>query len=291
MSTADLSQTVPIQLVVTAKTDQANTSLTETQQLLQQIGKSGFQGIQAGLDTMLTGLVHGTESMRQLMAKSVEAMVTEFGKAQLHMETAALQSLVGISNGNEKAAQGSLIHWILAEAGITGATDAAVAHQTAAKIQGATAGNAVDSVSASKSITTHAASAAAAVYDDVSQIPVVGWLLAPPAAALAYGTVAAFAGMIPGLEVGAWEIPSTMLALLHPGESVVPANFASGLRASGILGNGAASATASAPVSVTFQVSALDAASVSAFFNTHGATLARTLASVQNRNPSLRPGY
>jgi hypothetical protein len=40
-----------------------------------------------------------------------------------------------------------------------------------------------------------------------------------------------------GLEVGAWNIPKPMVASLHPGESVVPRTFASGLRAA-MSGNG-----------------------------------------------------
>jgi tape measure domain-containing protein len=38
---------------------------------------------------------------------------------------------------------------------------------------------------------------------------------------------------LPRLEVGAWDIPKAMVALLHPGEMVVPANFAEGLRGGG----------------------------------------------------------
>jgi hypothetical protein len=42
-----------------------------------------------------------------------------------------------------------------------------------------------------------------------------------------------------GLEVGAWNIPSTMTATLHEGEAVVPKPFAAGLRESGVV-NGVA---------------------------------------------------
>jgi hypothetical protein len=51
-----------------------------------------------------------------------------------------------------------------------------------------------------------------------------------PAEAAAYSETLAYAATLPGLDLGAWEIPRTMLATLHQGESVVPRDFASGMR-------------------------------------------------------------
>lgn len=238
-----------------------NQEIAQTKQTAQ----NGFTAVTAGIDIMISGIVKGHETMRQVTTQAVETMVIDFLKGQVKMQMSAIE----------------------AQLGITSATQTGVAARKAAQDSGASSGVSADASAAKQSIGTNAASAAAAVYNDVAQIPVVGWLLAPPAAA-AYTAVSAFGGMIPGLEVGAWEIPQPMLALLHPGESVVPANFASGLRSSGMLsGGGGSAASSGGSTAVTFQVSALDAASVQSFFNANAATLARTVANAQARNPSI----
>jgi hypothetical protein len=74
-------------------------------------------------------------------------------------------------------------------------TDARIAQICAGQI-------ADDTVDVKASVLKHAGSAAAAIYDDVSQIPHVGWVLAPPAAAAAFAAVAAFSA-----EGGMLEVP------------------------------------------------------------------------------------
>ncbi len=58
---------------------------------------------------------------------------------------------------------------------------------------------------------------------------------------MAASTAAANAGIsaamtMPALEVGAWNIPGIMPALLHPGEMVIPEQFAEGARKTGVIG-------------------------------------------------------
>jgi hypothetical protein len=65
----------------------------------------------------------------------------------------------------------------------------------------------------------------------VAQIPYVGWLLAPPAAAAAFTAVAAFGDDIPSFDVGSWEIKRDMVARIHQGEMILPANLATQVRA------------------------------------------------------------
>jgi hypothetical protein len=61
----------------------------------------------------------------------------------------------------------------------------------------------------------------------VAQIPVVGWLLAPAAAAVAFGAVMAF----DSFDKGSYELPNDMIAQVHKGEMIVPAAQASDIRA------------------------------------------------------------
>ena len=79
-------------------------------------------------------------------------------------------------------------------------------------------------------IQADAAVAASGAYAATAAIPVVGPEAAPAAATLAFGNVMAYAG---ALDVGAWNIPRTMLATVHEGEAVVPKTYAEGLRQSG----------------------------------------------------------
>jgi hypothetical protein len=58
---------------------------------------------------------------------------------------------------------------------------------------------------------------------------------------------------VPALDVGAWNVPEDMLATVHKGEIVIPANFAEGIRGSGFVKNLAA---ASEPTIPKFDVGA-----------------------------------
>ncbi|MCE9561885.1 MAG: phage tail length tape measure family protein [Planctomycetes bacterium] len=122
-----------------------------------------------------------------------------------------------------------------------------------------------------------AATAGAAAYASTAAIPVVGPSLAPAAAAQAYGATMAFQGLVP-LETGAWEIPATGPALLHPGEMVVPRKFADDLRSNGGLGGG----------DVHLHVHAMDAGSVKKLFMENGAAIASAIKSqVRGFNPNI----
>lgn len=130
---------------------------------------------------------------------------------------------------------GAVSRWFGKESAQTGATAAGAGQRTATQ---ATA----DATSIAQTITTgaaiiqaYAAEAAAAAGASVAAIPYVGWAMVPETMATTYGEVLAYIG---GLEVGAWDIPGTMVATLHQGEAVVPRDFASGLRASGSLAGG-----------------------------------------------------
>src|SRR5258708_4854083 len=79
-----------------------------------------------------------------------------------------------------------------------------------------------------KEITRTAERAAAHAYDAIVNIPVVGPVLAPVAAGVAFAAVEAFGVM--SAAGGAWEIDRDRLALVHAHESIIPARQAAGLR-------------------------------------------------------------
>jgi hypothetical protein len=123
----------------------------------------------------------------------------------------------------------------------TTALIAGIQARTVAQAQGDAAGLVASRAASFAQIMNDASTAAAGGAASVAAIPLVGWSMAPAVAASLYAETAAYAG---ALEAGAWEMPRAALAMLHPGESVVPRDFASGMRASGMLQSGTGRGTA-----------------------------------------------
>lgn len=123
------------------------------------------------------------------------------------------------------------IAWIVKEQTKTLATNAGNAERTASTAAAAQAGAASEGGWMKQSALGHAYSAAAATFDSVAQIPYVGYILAPAAAAATLAAVLALGGNIPSFASGAWELPHDTLAQVHKGEMIVPAAQATQMRA------------------------------------------------------------
>lgn len=174
-----------------------------------------------------------TVTLEQLSSSLIQKEIANDLKAYT---AKALYSMLGMQ-ADEKAVQGGILFHLLGETQKTAATVTGNAARTASTTLASATAGATELATTKSTITGHAASAAAAVYDDVAQIPYVGWVLAPPAAAVAFAAVEAFGSFVPSLDVGAWQVPRDMTARIHKDEAVVPANFASGMR-SAISGSG-----------------------------------------------------
>ena len=131
--------------------------------------------------------------------------------------------------------QGGLLVHVLTEGQKTAATTAGETSRLAEKESATAAASATEVASGSAQIMNDASKAAAGAYSAVAGIPWVGPILAPIAAGTAFAAVAAF-DTLTSLDVGAWNLPRDMPAMLHEGESVVPKNFASGMRENGTFG-------------------------------------------------------
>src|SRR5574337_250985 len=119
--------------------------------------------------------------------------------------------------------------WLGMETAKTGATTTGVATRTAVQEAGQAQGQAAEAANAGKSIMTSANEAAAATYANVSKIPYVGWILAPAAAAVAFGAVAAYD--VVSAEGGLGQVPKDgTKAILHKDETVLPSSIATPLR-------------------------------------------------------------
>ncbi|MBI3446195.1 MAG: hypothetical protein HY055_12755 [Magnetospirillum sp.] len=185
-----------------------------------------FKAAQAlGWTEMATGIQNSIKSgtFGWILGEQQKTAATVAGNAQRTTATTAAQSSQTAATVTGTAARTAAEEG--SEAVRTGVVVAGVAERTAAQETGA----AVEKVTATSSIMVKAGDAAASVYDEVAQIPYVGWLLAPPAAAAAYAGVAAFSMFS---AEGGWDrVPYDGAAtVLHQNEMVLSARYANPLR-------------------------------------------------------------
>jgi hypothetical protein len=130
---------------------------------------------------------------------------------------------------NQKAAA-----TITSEAAQTSATIAGAAARTSATAAAASVAHAQSAAIGGKTVLQDAAKAFSGTYSSVAQIPYVGWILAPAAAAAAYAAVAAYEGLA-SLDTGAMNLSTDGMYKLHKGEAVVPRPYAEEARRSGTM--------------------------------------------------------
>jgi hypothetical protein len=111
----------------------------------------------------------------------------------------------------------------------TTATVTGIASRTAAEVAGAAASKTTGLAMSSASIMDAAAKAAAGTYASVAQIPYVGWILAPPAAALAFVAVAGYKSMLSS-KGGEWNVADDGVRMIHEQETILPAPVATPMR-------------------------------------------------------------
>ncbi|MDE2471017.1 MAG: hypothetical protein KGL35_20310, partial [Bradyrhizobium sp.] len=246
-----------------------------TQQTIKEYGV-GFNAIKAGFDTSINGIMQGTQTMSQAFARGAQTMVMSFARAAIDMAmTWAKQEAVMV------------IQHMTGEATKTAATAAGVATRVATQAAGAQAGAAIEKASTTPVIQSDAAKAAAGAYSALAGIPIIGPVIAPIAAGVAYAGVMAFGG---GLAVGAYDVPQDMMAVIHQGEMVVPANFSQGIR-SGAVTMGGPGGGGGNVGALNVTISAIDTQTGAAFLRAQLPTLAKQLAQHLNSNPSARPAY
>lgn len=203
--------------------------------------------IEKNFDSMIQGMMQGTQTLQGAFQKLAQNLVVTMAEACIKI----------------------LGDWLKTELQKTAATitgnAARVGSDTAAGTASSTAGNGA----ASSQILQDAYQSAANVYADVSAIPYVGWLLAPPAAAAAFAAVAAF----DSFDVGTPYVPSTGLAMIHEGEAIVPKGKAQAWR-EGDLGLGGGGET-----HLHFHANSLDPKSAAGYFKDNAPHIAKAVMS------------
>jgi hypothetical protein len=266
---AKLTQEYQKQMVETVEASQKQQLQTITQDL---------QMVTSAFNSQLRGLLAGTTSWATAMKNIASDMFMKLIELGEKWAIDHLAILIRDSLFQKTQAATDVTTQAAAEAAKTEATVTGAAARTAAEATGATAGLATQISAAITSIQIDAGKVFAGVFGFLA--PVMGPAASGPAAASEAAAVAA--GMAP-LATGAWEIPSVMPALLHPGEMVVPATMASGMRSAMTGGSGGGQGgQAGGGISLNFS----NFIGNQQFINQIMPQLARALGSYQNLNPS-----
>lgn len=207
--------------------------------------------IESAFNAQLRGLLAGTTSWSQAFKNMLGDLVVRFIEMCEQM----------------------VAKWIAAELAQTTATTSGAAARAAAEQSAASAGILSMAANAVKAIMTDAAQTFAGVFAFLA--PVMGPAAAGPAAA-AQASVSAAAIF----DVGTDYVVRGGLALIHPGETIIPA-----ARGSGPFTGAGMGAQVHAPVSIS--VTALDAQSVSRFFSDNSHHLLRAINDAVKRGAHL----
>jgi hypothetical protein len=239
--------------------------------------KSELTAVTSAFNSQIRGLLAGTTSWAnasKAIASDLTLHLIQKGEEWVIIRAADMLKDLFLSKtvAAEKVTSEAAAEAAKTAAAVTGAGERAAAEST-----GATAGIGAQLSAAITSVGIDAGKVFAGVFGFLA--PLMGPAAAGPAAASEAETFAA--GLAP-LAVGAWEIPSVMGALLHPGEMVMPATYAQGFR-NAVSGSGSGGNT---QVVIAPQISAYDTTGLQAMIQRMMPQLARALQSYQNLNPS-----
>jgi hypothetical protein len=207
--------------------------------------------VTGAFNSQLRGLLEGTTSWHKAMIKMLEDLTIKFIEMVEQM----------------------VVKWLAGELAQTTATTTGAAARAAAEQTASSAGILSNAASAVQAIMTDAAQAFAGVFAFLA--PVMGPAAAGPAAA-AQASVSAAAIF----DVGTDYVVRGGLALIHPGETIIPA-----ARGAGPYTGAARSPQIHAPVSIN--VSALDSQSVARFFNDNSKHMMRAINAAVKRGAHL----
>ncbi|MGH7007200.1 MAG: hypothetical protein ACRED7_02230, partial [Stellaceae bacterium] len=195
------------------------------------------------------------------------------------------QSIVAEEIGNAlKIAE----NWAVTELVKTTATEAGAAERTAAEQSAGDASLASLALKAIKAITADAAQTFAGVFAFLA--PEMGPAAAAPAAASEAVVLAATGAVdMASAAGGLWEVPGTILSVLHPEESVIPASVANPMR--DFFSGGASGAAPTGDIHIHGPlVSAVDTQTGAQFLKNNMRAIAKGLAAeLRNFNANLTP--
>ncbi len=217
----------------------------------QRMWTSALGSIESAFNSQLRGLLAGTTTWSQAFKKILGDLIIQF----------------------IEVCETMVVKWTAAQLAQTTAATTGAAARAAAEQGAASAGVLANAANAVKAIMTDAGQAFAGVFAFLA--PVMGPAAAGPAAA-AQASVSAAAIF----DVGTDYVVRGGLALIHPGETIIPA-----ARGSGPFSGAALGAQVHAPVSIS--VAALDAQSVKRFFTDNSHHMLRAINDAVKRGAHL----
>jgi hypothetical protein len=166
-------------------------------------------------NSSITGIITGSQTLQQAEQSIAQSIVGSFANAALRTAE----------------------DWISSQIRQLVVTEATEEAKVAAKVAGTTEAKAVGAAAGSASVVHDAYEGAAAAYKAVVGIPVIGPILAPPAAALAFAGIMAFDTFS---AEGGFDIPRGVnpMVQLHQREMVIPAPYADVIRGMAANSNG-----------------------------------------------------
>lgn len=234
---ADAKEWVTTSAAITSQlTQEQQQAAQKTQQQWTQASNQITRSLDSALNTMLFSTQSHTQQMQNLYRMLGQEVI-------------------------KLAVEQPLENWIRGEVQKTAATVAGVAQRNAAQSAGAAAGMAESAAMSQKQIMNAAYTAAANTYESVSSIPVVGWILAPAAAAATFAGVEAFDNV--ASAAGGWgNVDADQLAQIHKNEMILPAHIADFVRSGAQAQSGTAGTSRGGGDIHNWNINAMDGKSV-----------------------------
>jgi hypothetical protein len=190
--------------------------------------KSSVNEIESAEGNLVGDVLNRRQSLSQSLRQIGAQMVTQ----EITNDIKAFTTKKLLDDQSKAMEQGGLLFHLVNQTQAAQATVQSQAVQTSATAAGNTARLSADTSAAAASkavgaaqngptVMADAAKAFSGTYAAVAQIPYVGWILAPAAAAAAFAAVAAYEGLA-SLDVGTNYVAKGGLAMIHEGEAVVP---------------------------------------------------------------------
>jgi hypothetical protein len=187
------------------------------------------------IESIESTLVSDVLTRRKSMSQSLQQIGLDLVTKELANDIKAFTTKLLLNDQTKALEQGGLLFHLLNQQKAAGATIQSQAQQTAATTAGENArlasqasataeGKAISASAGMAQVAADAAKAAAGAYSAVAGIPIVGPILAPIAAGVAYAGVSAYESMA-SLDVGTNYVPRDMIAQIHQGEAVVPKEY------------------------------------------------------------------
>jgi hypothetical protein len=193
---------------------------------------SDWKGVVGEIESSESGLVSDLLTKRKSLSASLVSISTEMVTKEIANDLRAFTTKLLLQDQQKAMEQGGLLYHEMVNLIGTNSTVQSQSAQTAAVTTGnaariastqaaAVASKGAGAATGGATVMADAAKAFSGTYASVAQIPYVGWILAPAAAAAAFAAVAGYEGLA-SLDVGTNYVPQDMVARIHKGEAVVP---------------------------------------------------------------------